>query len=160
VLAFDFRGHGASPGHTATFGDREIQDLLGAQTFLRRRFPGKPTFVIGVSYGAAVALQALPQMSGVEGVWSEACFSRLHNVVGNWFGPVPAGLRGGLVSVYEALGWLDCGFWGQDINPVERLGRVRLPIYFCHAREDELVPFAEGKALYDAYGVPKQHWWV
>jgi alpha-beta hydrolase superfamily lysophospholipase len=160
VLAFDFRGHGESPGHTATFGRREVQDLLAAEAFLRQQFPDKPLFVVGVSYGAAVTLQALPSLPGVAGVWVEGCFSRFENVVTNWFGWVPDPCRGALVSVYTALGWLDCGFWCQDINPIEHLSQVTIPIYFCHGREDELIPLAEGKALYDAYAGPKWHWWV
>jgi fermentation-respiration switch protein FrsA (DUF1100 family) len=37
---------------------------------------------------------------------------------------------------------------------------LRVPIYFCHAREDQLVPFAEGLALYSSYAGPKDYWWV
>ena len=160
VLAFDFRGHGESPGHTATFGDREVQDVVAAAAYLHQRFPDQPLFVVGVSYGAAVALQALPQLPGVAGVWSEGSFARMDHLVANQFRLAPAGLREGLVAVYEVLGWLDCGVHGQDINPVEALKGLRVPIYFCHAREDRLVPFAEGQALYDAYGGPKDCWWV
>src|SRR5262249_26347806 len=102
VPAFDFRGHGGSPGHTATFGRREVQDLVAADAYLRERFPSKPLFVIGVSYGAAVTLQALPCLSDVAGVWVEGCFSRFENVVANWFGWLPVRCRDPLVSAYTA----------------------------------------------------------
>jgi pimeloyl-ACP methyl ester carboxylesterase len=160
VLAFDFRGHGDSPGHTATFGDHEVQDLVAAEAFLRRRLPGQPLFVIGTSYGAAVTLQALPELPGVAGVWVEGCFGRFEHVVRNWFRWAPAPCRDPLVALYTALGRLDCGFWCQDINPIEHLSQVSTPIFFCHGVEDELVPLAEGKALFDAYAGPKGHWWV
>jgi hypothetical protein len=71
VLAFDFRGHGDSPGHTSTFGHREVEDLCAAEAYLSRRFPGQPVFLVGVSLGAAVSLQALPRLSHVRGVWIE-----------------------------------------------------------------------------------------
>jgi fermentation-respiration switch protein FrsA (DUF1100 family) len=160
VLAFDFRGHGCSPGHAITFGHREVRDLLGAAAYLRRRCPGRPLFLIGVSFGAAVILQALPQLPEVAGVWSEGCFARFRSVVENKFRPVPAWLRGGVVSAYDALAWLDCGFRSVDICPIDGLVGSSVPIYFCHARGDRLVPFREGQALYDAYGGPKWHWWV
>jgi alpha-beta hydrolase superfamily lysophospholipase len=160
VLAFDFRGHGESPGHTATFGDREVQDVVGAAAYLRRRFPGRPLVIVGVSYGAAVALQSLPRLPGVAGVWSEGSFARMDHLVANQFRLTPAGLRGGLVSLYEALGWLDCGLRGQALNPVESLSGVQVPIYFCHARDDQLIPFAEARALYEHYQGPKHCWWV
>ncbi len=39
VLAFDFRGHGTSDGHTVTFGYRERHDLLAAYHQAKRRAP-------------------------------------------------------------------------------------------------------------------------
>jgi pimeloyl-ACP methyl ester carboxylesterase len=65
VLAFDFRGHGASPGHTATFGAREVEDVIGADRFLRERFPDQPIVLCGISYGASICVQALPRLPHV-----------------------------------------------------------------------------------------------
>src|SRR5207244_11949273 len=65
VLAFDFRGHGDSEGHTSTFGHREVRDLAAAVAYVRGRFPGRPLFLVGISLGAAVSLQALPQLGDV-----------------------------------------------------------------------------------------------
>ncbi|HEV3257085.1 MAG TPA: alpha/beta fold hydrolase [Gemmataceae bacterium] len=145
VLAFDFRGHGESAGHTCTFGHREVRDLLAAEAYVRERFPGKPLVLVGVSLGAAVALQALPRLPGVCGVWSEGCFSRLGNAVDRQFAFLPGWLRRPLVAGYNDLGWLDCGFWAPDINPIEVLARTDVPICFCHGRADELVPLCGGK---------------
>ena len=160
VLTFDFRGHGASPGHTLTFGHRETHDLLGAAAFLRRRFPGQPLLIVGMSYGAAVTLQTLRRLPTVAGVWSEGSFARLENIAANEFKPVPACLRSGLVAAYNVLALLDCGFRIRDVNPVEYLKGVAVPICFCHAREDRLIPLAEGEALHAAYTGPKRKWWV
>jgi alpha-beta hydrolase superfamily lysophospholipase len=160
VLAFDFRGHGDSAGHTSTFGHREVRDLTAAAAYLRRRCPGQPLFLVGVSLGAAVSLQALPQLPDVRGVWSEGAFSRLCDVVSNYFAWAPDCLRGPFVGGVTRLGWLDCGLWGPDVNPVDCLDGLAVPIYFCHARQDELVPLAAGEALYGAYTGPKWHWWV
>ena len=81
VLSFDFRGHGESEGHTSTFGCREVDDLLAAESYLRGRCPGQPLFLVGTSLGAAVAIQALPRMPDVRGVWSEA---RLPSWTSRW----------------------------------------------------------------------------
>jgi hypothetical protein len=109
VLSFDFRGHGDSEGHTSTFGAREVSDLVAAATYLRDRFPGKPLFLVGISMGAAVALQALPQLPEVRGVWSESAFGRLDRVVENEFASLPVWLRTRLVAAYHGLSRLDCG---------------------------------------------------
>jgi pimeloyl-ACP methyl ester carboxylesterase len=160
VLAFDFRGHGDSSGHTARFGQSEVQDLLCAAAFLREQFPGQPLYIIGVSYGAAVTLQALPHLSDVAGVWSEGCFSRMENVVANYFQPLPDGIRPALVDLCDTVAWLDCGIRSGDINPIDGLKRTTAPIYFCHGRQDELIPLTEAEALYQSYDGPKWAWWV
>jgi uncharacterized protein len=160
VLAFDFRGHGDSDGHTSAFGYREVEDLIAAEAYLNRRCPGQPLLLAGVSLGAAVALQTLPKLPKVRGVWSEGAFAHFTNAVDYKFSPLPDLLRRPLVTCYYWLGWLDCGLWAPSVNPVECLQGVTVPIFFCHGRRDELVPFAEGETLYRSYGGPKGHWWV
>jgi fermentation-respiration switch protein FrsA (DUF1100 family) len=160
VLAFDFRGHGDSDGHTSAFGHREVEDLIAAEAYLSTRCPGQPLLLAGVSLGAAVALQTVPKLPNVRGVWSEGSFACLGNAVEYKFSPMPDLLRCPLVDFYYWLGWLDCGLWGPSVNPVVSLQGARVPIFFCHGRRDELVPFAEGETLYQAYGGPKGHWWV
>jgi uncharacterized protein len=160
VLAFDFRGHGESEGHTSTFGHREVQDLRAAVAYMTARFPDQPLILVGISLGAAVTLQALPDLPNVHGVWSEAAFARLTSAVNQEFRPLPDPLRRPLVGGYYVLGWLDCGMWAPSINPIQHLDGVTVPIFFCHGTEDELAPLTDGKALYAAYTGPKDHWWV
>ena len=50
--------------------------------------------------------------------------------------------------------------WGPSVSPLDQLASVRVPVFFCHGKEDELVPFSEGQALYKACCGPKEHWWV
>jgi alpha-beta hydrolase superfamily lysophospholipase len=160
VLAFDFRGHGDSAGHTSTFGHGEVADILAAAAYVHQRFPGQPLFLVGVSLGAAVSLQALPQLPNVQGVWVEGCFSHLTHAIRSELGWAPACSRGPLLALYSGVGWVDCGFWARHIKPIDSLGRLRIPIYFVHGQRDALVPFADGQALYAAYTGPKWHWWV
>jgi pimeloyl-ACP methyl ester carboxylesterase len=160
VLAFDFRGHGDSEGHTSTFGHREVNDLLAAEAFLRQRCPGQPLFLVGVSLGAAVSLQALPRLPEVRGVWSEGAFARLHGPVEHEFRWLPACLRMPLVEVYEQLGWLDSGMKVTEMNPIEAVSKTAVPIFFCHGRRDELVPISEGQALVAAHPRYCRHWWA
>lgn len=160
VLAFDFRGHGESGGNTAAFGHREVADVRAAAVYLRARCPGKQLFLVGISFGAAVTLQTLPSLPDVRAVWVEGAFSRLENVVDNYFGSVPDPLRSGLVRFCSTLGWLDCGMWIPDVSPIEALQRVDVPIAFCHGTEDELIPFREGQALYAACHGPRECFWA
>jgi fermentation-respiration switch protein FrsA (DUF1100 family) len=161
VLAFDFRGHGDSEGHTSTFGHREVADLIAVTAYLNQRFPDRPRLLVGISLGAAASLQALPELPQVKGVWSEGAFAKLRHAMKYQFAWLPAVLRRPLLTFYDGVGWLDCNFWGPSVNPIDAMRRAHdVPIYFCHGEKDELVPLVEGKALEGAYGGPKWHWWV
>ena len=117
-------------------------------------------FAVGVSYGAAVALQALPQLPDVAGAWVDSSFGRLQSVMQRNFSFAPRSSRQSLMWLANALIWLDCGFWTTEVNPQDGLDGVRTPIYFCHSTSDPQTDFAEGQALYEAYQGPKQHFWV
>jgi len=160
IVAFDFRGHGDSDGHVSTFGDREVKDLQAATEYVRERYPGQPLFLIGVSLGAAVSLQALPTLGKVSGVWSEGAFARLDDEVDHEFRWLPRSLRSPVVKAYNIAGWIDCEFWAPLVNPVDSLEDVDVPIFFCHGTRDELVPIGQAGLLYDRYRGSKQCWWV
>ena len=159
VLCFDFRGHGASPGHTASFGLREVPDVLAAEALLVERYPAQPVFLFGVSYGAAVGLQALPELTHVRAAWIQSGFSRLSDVAHNRFSKWPEAVRHGLIYAYSTLILLDSGCWPIDANPVDHLSRCTVPLFFCHGTEDRLIPFPQAQEMYDRYQGPKGCYW-
>jgi hypothetical protein len=160
VLAFDFRGHGVSAGHTVTFGQREVHDVVAACAAARQQCPDKPLVLVGVSYGAAVMLQALEHVPDVKGAWVDSTFGRLSTVVERHFAFLPRVLQPGAAKFHHALVWLDVGVWGPDVNPIDSLANVRVPVYFCHGRSDPLTSFGEAKAVFESYGGPKWNYWI
>ncbi len=160
VLAFDFRGHGDSPGHTACFGTKDVDDLRDAVAYLEARFPHKPVLLVGVSYGAAVSLESLPYLPEVKGVWSEGSFGWLSHAVRKRLDCVPAAMLKPLVRMYYVLGQLDCGLWVPHVNPIHCLNGVQVPILFCHGENDDLAPFDDALALYARYDGPKSCYWI
>jgi pimeloyl-ACP methyl ester carboxylesterase len=160
IIAFDFRGHGESPGRTAAFGAREYLDVMGAENYLKERVPGKPILLFGISYGAAVAVQSLPHLKEVRAAWIESGFARLGDLAVHKFGMVPESIRGPVVGFYNGVVWLDSGFAPLDVKPIDCLKDVKVPICFCHGTKDELVFFREGPEMYEAYQGPKESYWV
>lgn len=59
-LRFNFRGVGESSGEFDE-GRGELEDALAAVSWLTARYPGKPLWISGFSFGAAVAIQAAIQ---------------------------------------------------------------------------------------------------
>ncbi len=43
---------------------------------------------------------------------------------------------------------------------LERIAKVRCPVLVVHAEHDELIPFSQGRALFDAAPEPKSWAWL
>jgi alpha-beta hydrolase superfamily lysophospholipase len=71
VLAFDFRGHGRSPGGRGAVRryDDLVDDLRAAVAWTAEHRPGRPVFVLGHSNGGQVALRMVledqPDLAGL-----------------------------------------------------------------------------------------------
>lgn len=138
VFAFDYRGYGESEGAPAEQGlylDAEagywyLRDSLGV--------PADRIVIFGHSLGSAVAVELA--------------------------GRVPAAgliLDGALTSVvdraqelfpYAPVRWIAASRYPS----IERVGRLRLPKLFLHAADDEVVPIAHGRRLFEAAAEPKR----
>jgi pimeloyl-ACP methyl ester carboxylesterase len=160
VLACDFRGHGKSPGWTAAFGAREYHDIVGAEDYLRRRVPGKPILLFGISYGAAVTIQSLPHLHDVRAAWAEAGFARLSGLWVRKFTDVPETLRSPTMNFYNGIVWVDSGFAPLRVNAIDRIKDGHIPLFFCHGDKDEIVPLTDSMEMYSLYPGPKEYLWL
>jgi hypothetical protein len=140
VLIFDYRGYGHSegrPGEQETYLDaRAAWDHL-VQT---RRVPAREIVVWGRSLGGAVAvwLVAQPDVRPA-GVVLESTYTSLVEVAEHLRPHLP--VRRFLRYRYPSI---------------ERIGKIRAPLLYAHSREDEVVPFRLGLALFDAAPVQKR----
>lgn len=181
VLAFDFRGHGASAGQDGYHprqwpSDRETADLSGAICFVRdwlvqqRRTPRIALF--GLSRGACSAILAAgahPEVCAIvsDGAYSSdtateffmkrfaTIFARLRFIAKNHPPIFWKLLRVLLFREYRRRS--GCNFPSVR-KAIHRLGRK--PLLFIHGEKDSYIPVAQCQALYDvAYG-PKSLWIV
>jgi fermentation-respiration switch protein FrsA (DUF1100 family) len=137
LLAFDYRGYGASGGTPSEEG--LYRDAGAAWRYLTetRRVPPDRIVLFGHSLGSAVAVELATR--------------------------VPAAgliLDGALTSVVaraqEAYPWVPVRWVARSRYPsLDRIRRLTLPKLFLHARADEVIPFAHGRRLYDAAPPPK-----
>lgn len=177
VVAFDFRGHGRSSGHT-TVGDREVLDL-DAAVAEARRLGYRDVVTCGWSMGGSVVLRhaALQQhrtgddplipRHGVEAVVSVSAVSRwfykgtpamrrVHWVIENWIGRVIARRLSGTRIARPV--------WNVEqlpISPEEAAPLIApTPLLVVHGEQDHYFPIDHGQAIYDAAGQPKELWLV
>jgi len=159
ALLFDMRRCGRSQGRFITYGCKEVLDLKAALQFVRRDLHHQGKVVAwGISLGAAVALLAAPTLTRenpplLDGIIAETSFDTLPNTISHHLSTyvhlppwpyTPALLAG--------MGWLtDCDL--TTISPLAAVAALNspLPILFVGSDEDQRIPTAQVKRLYDAY---------
>ncbi|MCS6770767.1 MAG: alpha/beta hydrolase [Kiritimatiellae bacterium] len=139
LFIFDYRGYGQSKGFPSEKGT--YRDARAAYEVVRARYDdaeNPPVIVYGVSLGAAIAAQ-LAMDKPVRGAILEAGFTSVVDVGERLFPWLP--VRWVAVNRYDAA---------------ERVARLTVPKLFASSRDDQLIPFDLGYALFTAAAEPKQ----
>ncbi len=177
LLIFDFRAHGESGGQISSFGDLERNDVLAAVHWLRENHPNQSRRIYGVgaSMGAAALLAAAGEDTddarsidaiAVYGTY-DSLYSLANDVVTAHFLPPMDWL---CMRIALPLASLHAGTRLSHFAPERSLDHIApRPILFIHGQPDpkdpnptgdQIIPFAHGKALYDAASQPKYFLWV
>jgi fermentation-respiration switch protein FrsA (DUF1100 family) len=138
VLALDYRGFGKSEGKPSEEG--LYQDARAARRWLAEKEGIAETDVIlmGVSLGGAVAVD-LAARDGARGL-----------VLSNTFTSLPA-------AAQHQVPWLPMNLvLSTQMDSLAKIKEYRGPLLISHSEADEVVPFTQGQALYDAAPGPKR----
>ena len=153
VLQFDFRGHGESDPGTVTLGTLERRDVAAAVDFLRSRGLG-PMALFGVSMGAAIAIQAAPELP-VTAVVADAAFAELHHPIGNRMRQVgyPLPELGSRAIVAAAA----VRTRSRLLDPIAAVPRIApRALLLIAPKDDELISWRQSVRLFEAAGEPKE----
>ena len=153
VFTFDYRGYGASDGEKSVKGS--VEDGAAAIGAARKRAGGAAgrLIVLGQSMGGALALASLDRDGGegVRGVVLDSTFAsyravardKLRQVWVTW--PLQYPLSWTLIS--------------ERFAPALLIARRKaVPLLMLHATGDPVVPYAQGRRLFDLAPGPKEFW--
>ena len=152
VFIFDYRGYGASGGRPQL--DGIINDGIAAlkqAVKLPGAEPGR-IIVFGQSLGGAIAVAAVAE-SGFKpaAMILEGAFYSYKSVAS-------ATLRSRWWSLpFSWIPWV--GVTGKH-SPSDYISKITCPKLFIHSELDPIVPFKQGRKLYEAAGQPKEFWAV
>lgn len=148
VLAYDSRAHGISDGRYSTFGYYEKNDVSRAIDFLG----AEHVVVVGLSLGAAVAIQAAAEDPRIAGVVAASSFSSMETVVRERLpGFVPEGEIRRTFRLVEERAHIRV----KDVDAVAAARRVKAPVLLLHGRRDQFTPLAHSTQIYDALRGPR-----
>lgn len=137
TLIVDYRGYGRSTGAPSEAGT--YRDAEAAWDYLRgaRQVIAPDIVVAGESLGGAVATW-LSARNGPRAVLLFSTFTSVTELGAEvyWFLPV---------RLLSRIGY----------DNRANLKRIRVPVFLAHSRNDDIVPFAHGKKLFEAANEPK-----
>ena len=135
VLLFDYRGYGHSSGMPSERGLYRDAATAWAHLVERADTAHAPRVIFGRSLGGAVAVDLATRV-GADALIIESTFTSVHTMTRLLFPlPLPA-----LPVKYDSLSKID---------------QLRMPLLVIHGERDELIPFSEGRALFEAAPEPK-----
>jgi len=137
MFIFDYRGYGQSGGRPSEEG--LYRDARAALAAARRNPQVRPDRIVffGRSLGAALAVELATREKPL-GLILESPFASVRAMGKFMFPLLPVNLLVG--NQFDSLG---------------RIPQVRAPLLIAHGDRDEVVPFAQGQALFRAANEPK-----
>jgi len=134
VFMYDYRGYGRSRGAPSEAG--LVSDAVGARAaLLREGVAAEHVVYFGRSLGSAVTVD-LALAHPPRGVVLEAPFTSVRAMAN---------------TVLPGAGYLFRTRW----DSLAKIGRLKAPLLIIHGESDEVVPFAQGRALFEAAPEPK-----
>lgn len=137
VMMIDYREYGRSEGQVTEEGT--YQDALASYDYLLTRPELEPAKIIvfGQSLGSAIAVELAVQRQ-VHGLILEAPFTS-----------VPAMAR-------ATMPWLPIGsLFSTKYDTLSKIGGVEAPLLILHGDRDEIVPYSQGRRVFEAAREPK-----
>jgi hypothetical protein len=137
ILALDYRGYGDSDGTPSEAG--LYADARAAYDYLTsvRGVPPERIVIYGHSLGAAVAIQLATQVPA-GGLIVEGAFTSAPDLGAEVYPFVPVRLIA-----------------RNRFPSLERVRLLRMPLLVVHGRDDQTIPIAHGRRLFDAAPEPK-----
>jgi len=154
LFVFDYRGYGASEGKVSLPG--AVEDGEAALRALRTIPEVDPDriVVLGQSLGAALAVASLAQarVPGVRAVILESPFASYRAMARSVLS------RFWLTWPFQ---WPISGLVSARYEPYRFAAKLpAVPVLVIHGDADPVVPYSQGKALFDAIAPPKDFWTI
>ena len=164
VLVYDQRSHGRSPGQGITLGYKEKYDLDCCVQYAVTL--GNHAIILhGESMGTAVCIQFLAAQEKkhsdyLKGAVLNCGFSNAKDAVIRWqrkYFKLPIFPYFYIVNI---LNRLFNGFWLSRLDCVSLVKKIKIPLFYIHGLEDDLLPPSMSRLLYDATLGTKLLWEV
>jgi alpha-beta hydrolase superfamily lysophospholipase len=165
VVMMDSRAHGKSGGDMVTYGWKERYDTVAITDALYATEKVGHLHALGVSLGAAIALQSAAVEPRISAVSAEDPLANLREVSYDYAGLDVSPFLGKTLfrpaSIF-ALRALEKagGFNPDEVSPEKSVAQRPFPVLLICGTNDHRIPCRHAEAIYDAATGPKELWIV
>ena len=165
VVMMDARAHGESGGSVATYGWKERYDTTATVNALCSSESVRHLGALGVSMGAAIALQSAAVEPRIEAVVAEDPFANLREVSYDYAGLELSPLLGKtlfrLATIIAMQGMAKAGgFNPDDVSPEKAVAARSFPILLICGTRDHRIPCRHAERIYRASRGQSELWVV
>ena len=165
LVMMDSRAHGDSGGAMATYGWKERYDTVAITNALFASEHVRHLYALGVSMGAAIALQSAAVEPRIERVVAEDPFANLREVSYDYAGLRLSPLLGKTLfrpAVIVAMRSVEKqgGFSPDDVSPEKAVAERAFPVLLICGTRDRTIPCRHAERIYAAATGPKTLWEV
>ncbi len=153
VLAWDFRGHGASGGELVTMGYYEVLDVEAALAYALAQPEVEHVGGWGGSMGAVTMIRATARNPEIDALVADSPFTTLEDELKL---RVPYPMLNPLIRFFTER---ETGLRLDMVNALEDIARISpRPVFLIQGLADTMVPVDSAQRLYAAAGEPRQLW--
>jgi len=165
VVMMDLRAHGESGGAMATYGWKERYDTVAITNALYATEKVSHLYALGVSMGAAIALQSASVEPRIEGVIAEDPLANLREVSYDYTGLHWNPLLGKTLFRPAAMAGMAAlaragGFDPDDVSPEKAVAARAFAVLLICGTADHVIPCRHAERVYRAARGPKELWIV
>ncbi len=138
VFIFDYRGYGNSQGEPTESGIYLDAQAAWAYLTQTRGIPDAEILLFGRSFGGAVAAYLAERHQGL-GLALESTFTSIPDMA---------------AEIYPWLPVRSLARYQYDTR--SRMANIQMPVLVIHSPSDEIIPYSQGRELFELAGEPKQ----
>ena len=138
VLIFDYRGYGRSKGKPSESGTYLDAEAVWDYLVNVKQKPPERIIIFGRSLGGAVAAE-IALRKNPAGLIIESSFTSVPDIGKKFYPLLPIKL----ISKFR-------------YSTIDKIGLIKCPKLIIHSPEDEIIPFEQGKYLYERATPPKE----
>lgn len=163
IVMMDSRAHGLSGGDMATYGWKKRYDTVAIVDALYATENVRHLFALGVSMGAAIALQSAAVEPRIEAVVAEDPFRDLREVSYDYAGLRTWPLLGktffrpaAIMAMYSIS--KEGGFSVDEVSPEKAVAERPFPVLLICGPRDTTIPCRHSERIYKAARGPRELW--